>query len=276
MLRKLFDTKKIGHTGTLDPIAEGVLIVCIGKATRLADYITKKDKTYKTEMLLGISTDTYDTTGEMTGYHDPSMVDKSVITDTIRSFIGQQVQIPPKYSAKKVNGRKLYEYARQNEDVEIKGADIEIYSIDDITMTDDIYDTKNVVRISFEVRCSKGTYIRSLCNDIGEKLATGAVMDKLTRTAVGNFKIEDAYTYGQLVRMKDDGHLEECFIGLERAIDLESLEINEEESRMYKYGIKISTLKEQGDYIIKTEDGQIIGIGYIDGNGCLTGKVSLS
>ncbi|MFA7673816.1 MAG: tRNA pseudouridine(55) synthase TruB [Clostridia bacterium] len=275
MLRKLFDTKKIGHTGTLDPIAEGILIVCIGKTTRLADYIIKKDKTYKTEMLLGISTDTYDTTGAITRYIDPSKLDKVIITDTVRSFIGQQIQIPPKYSAKKVDGRKLYEYARNNEDVKIKGASIEIYSINDIRVNDEIYNAEKVIRISFEVNCSKGTYIRSLCNDIGEKLATGAVMDKLMRTAVGNFKVEDAYTYEQLVSLQDEGCLEKCFIGLESAIDLVSLKINEEELRKYKYGIKISTEKEQGDYVIKLGNGEIIGIGYIDSNGCLTGKVSL-
>jgi tRNA pseudouridine55 synthase len=260
----------------LDPIAEGVLVVCIGKATRLADYIIKKKKTYQTEMILGFTTDTYDTTGEFTGYNDPSILDAGIIIDTVRSFIGRQMQVPPKYSAKKVDGKKLYEYARKHEDVEIKGSEIEIYSINDIKLKIEMYEAKKIVRISFEVICSKGTYIRSLCNDIGEKLTVGAVMDKLTRTAVGDFRIENAYVYEQLVKLKEEGCLENCFIGVESAIDIQSFSLSEDELKKYKYGIKIHTEKEQGDYIIKSGNGEIVGIGYIDNNACLTGKVSLN
>ena len=160
--RGIFGQKKIGHTGTLDPLAEGVLILCLGKATKLADIIVSKEKEYRCTMLLGMETDTEDVTGKVLKEADMSQVtslSEDHIREVISSFIGEQSQVPPIYSALKINGRKLYDYARSGETVEIPARDITVYDIK--------IDKIMLPQVEFVVRCSKGTYIRSLCRDMG-------------------------------------------------------------------------------------------------------------
>ena len=184
-LRGILKQKKIGHTGTLDPDAEGVLVVCLGKATKLCEVLTDKDKSYEATLLLGKTTDTEDSSGKILTESEVH-VTKEEVEAAIQSFIGEYDQIPPMYSALKVNGKKLCDIARKNpdKDIEIASREIEIYSIELIEFHNDFAKIK--------VFCKKGTYIRSLVNDIGQKLGCGAYMTDLIRTKAGNFMIEKA------------------------------------------------------------------------------------
>lgn len=184
-MRGILKIKKIGHTGTLDPDAVGVLPVCVGKATKLVDLITEKDKTYEAVMKLGISTDTQDITGKVLKTSEVN-VNLPQITQVIQSYIGEYPQLPPMYSAIKVGGKRLYELARQGKEVE---RERRLVLIKDICILD--Y-SKEENEVTVRVDCGKGTYIRTLLHDIGETLGCGATMKSLVRTAVGQFKIEEA------------------------------------------------------------------------------------
>ena len=191
ILSKEFNTKKIGHTGTLDPIASGVLVICMGKSLKIVDLITSYDKEYIAKVVLGIETDTLDITGNIVDKKDVNNITKDRIDRVLKSFLGKSTQEVPKYSAVKVNGRKLYEYARNNIDIKLPKREIEVY---DIELLGDIEKQDNLTIFSFRVRVSKGTYIRSLIRDIGIKLNTCACMKDLIRTKQGNFTIDNSYT----------------------------------------------------------------------------------
>ena len=210
-LRGIYGQKKIGHTGTLDPMAEGVLIVCLGQATKLSDLILTKDKQYIAKMKLGVVTDTDDTSGNIKAskedvakelFEDVSSIEER-LKITFGEFVGPSMQIPPMYSAIKVNGKKLYEYARAGIEIEREARPIEIY---DIQLQEIFPETQEV---SFSVRCSKGTYIRSLIRDIGEKLEVGATMSGLLRDDINGIKATDGYKISDLQSLKDMGRLEE-------------------------------------------------------------------
>ena len=198
-LRGILKMKKIGHTGTLDPDAEGVLPVCIGKATRVCDLLTDKDKVYEAVMLLGKETDTQDMTGTIL---KESEVNLSVeeVKQCIESFVGEYAQIPPMYSALKVGGKKLYELAREGKTVERKARNVMIHSIKILCV--------DLPRVEMEVSCSKGTYIRTLCHDIGEKLGVGGCMESLLRVQVGRFVLADSLRLSEIQKAKEDGNLE--------------------------------------------------------------------
>lgn len=199
-LRGILGMKKIGHTGTLDPDAVGVLPVCLGKATKICDMITDWDKTYEAVMLLGTVTDTLDISGQVISQNEVNVTTVEII-DVIDSFVGEIQQVPPMYSALKQNGKKLYELARQGIEVERKSRTVNIKSIhiNDIDLEDNT--------VTFTVECSKGTYIRSLCDDIGKKLGCGACMKKLTRKRVGVFGIDESITLEQIEKLRDEGIL---------------------------------------------------------------------
>lgn len=184
-LRGILKQKKIGHTGTLDPEAEGVLVVCLGKATKLCDILTDKAKSYETTMMLGRTTDTEDNTGKVLS-EGKVTVSEQQIKEAILSYVGKYAQIPPMYSAIKVNGRKLYELAREGIEIEREPRQVEIYEIKILSM--------ELPYVTFQVSCSKGTYIRSLCRDIGEKLGCGAVMDSLIRDSVNAAETGKVFT----------------------------------------------------------------------------------
>jgi tRNA pseudouridine55 synthase len=188
-LRGIVKQKKIGHTGTLDPDAVGVLPVCFGNATKLCDMMTDRSKEYEACMRLGVTTDTQDMSGKVLSEAEVSVTPEQ-IREAIMSFVGGYEQIPPMYSALKVNGKKLYELARAGKEIERQPRHVDIPSIK-ITEI-------NIPLVSFVVECSKGTYIRSLCDDIGKKLGCGATMETLKRTRVGNFHIEDSITLSEL------------------------------------------------------------------------------
>lgn len=182
MVRKISNVKKVGHAGTLDPEASGVLPVCIGKATKAIDYIMGDFKIYETELKLGVITDTYDREGVILKESEVNASEDEII-QAINSFAGEINQVPPMYSALKVNGKKLYELARAGIEIERQARPILIYNIDIMSI--------NIPYVKFRVKCSKGTYIRSLCYDIGEQLNCGGMMWNLQRIATGQFKIED-------------------------------------------------------------------------------------
>ena len=192
-LRGILKMKKIGHTGTLDPDAEGVLPVCIGKATRVCDLLTDKDKVYEAVMLLGKETDTQDMTGTIL---KEAKVNLSIeeVKQCIESFVGEYAQIPPMYSALKVNGKKLYELAREGKTIERKARPVKILEL--------TIEEIDLPRVTMTVTCSKGTYIRTLCHDIGEKLGICACMEELTRIRVGIFEIQDALRLSEVEELQ--------------------------------------------------------------------------
>lgn len=199
-LRGIVHQKKIGHTGTLDPDAEGVLPICLGTATKLCDMLTDKSKTYHTVFKLGVVTDTQDITGTVQE-ENAVLCTKQQILNTIMSFVGRYEQVPPMYSAKKVNGKKLYEYAREGKVVERKACSVIIHSIEQIEVNLE----KN--EISMDVSCSKGTYIRTLCHDIGQQLGCGACMLSLLRTKVSTFYIKDSLSLEKIALLQQTGEL---------------------------------------------------------------------
>lgn len=199
-LRGILHMKKIGHTGTLDPDAEGVLPVVLGKATKLVDLLTEKEKTYEAVMYLGVETDTQDMTGTVLRELPVSVTEEEVAA-VAKQFLGEQQQIPPMYSAVKVNGKKLYEFAREGITVERKPRKVCFYQIQ-------ILETV-FPRVKFSVTCSKGTYIRTLCHDIGRRLGCGACMEELLRTRSGQFTLEDSLTLEEIRQCAEQGNLEE-------------------------------------------------------------------
>lgn len=209
-LRGICGQKKIGHTGTLDPEATGVLPVCLGSGTKLCDMLTDKDKEYVAELMLGVETDTQDMTGTVLTRH-PVAVSQEQVRDAVLSFQGSYMQVPPMYSALKVNGKKLYELAREGKEVERQAREVRIEEIEILQMH------FPVVRL--RVVCSKGTYIRTLCADIGQKLGCGGAMESLVRTRVGKFSLEQALTLGQLQELKDRGRLAEAVAPVESVFD---------------------------------------------------------
>ncbi len=190
--RKLYDTRQVGHTGTLDPMATGVLPVLIGRAVKASDYLMMHDKEYVAEMKLGITTDTEDVTGEILTRNENIPSEEEVLA-ACESFVGKIMQVPPMYSALKVGGRKLVDIAREGGEVEREAREVEIYSLSAEKVSEDIY--------RMRVACSKGTYIRTLCADIGKKLGCGAAMASLVRTRTGNFTLEDSVTVEELDNM---------------------------------------------------------------------------
>jgi len=210
LIRRLTGIKRVGHTGTLDPMATGVLPICIGSATRITEYLDQDEKTYRCTMQLGIETDTQDIWGQILRERPVENISPDRIAEAVFSFQGDVIQIPPKYSALKVNGKRLYEYARAGQEVEIKSRHIFIskMSLDEICGN----------QITFTATCSKGTYVRTLCQDIGEKLGCGGTMTGLVRLATGMFRLEDAYTPETLKIMTKE-EIEQILIPVDVPLD---------------------------------------------------------
>lgn len=259
-LRGICKQKKIGHTGTLDPDAVGVLPVCLGSATRLCDMLTDKDKEYIAKLKLGLVTDTQDASGKVLWEKEVHVTAEEART-AILSFQGESMQIPPMYSARKVNGKKLYELAREGKEIERTPRPITVYRIEILE--------ENLPEFTIRVGCSKGTYIRTLCHDMGERLGCGAIMTALTRTRVGNFPIEQAYPLSRLQSLADEGRLEEALTPVEEAFkELESLHVREESSKALYNGnqLKCSDFccapkKEEGkEYRVYNDENKFFGV----------------
>ena len=293
-LRGILRMKKIGHTGTLDPEAEGVLPVCLGKATKLVGHLTDSDKTYRCVMRPGITTDTEDMTGRVTGEYGLAGLDPDKVLKTMLSFVGEYDQIPPMYSAKKVKGRKLYELAREGIEIERKPSRVYIRSISGVefdppgTDEDGSCDPEgageastehdppvgemdaaehDIYRVRFTVECSKGTYIRSLCRDIGEKLGCGAVMESLIRTRACGIDVKDCLTLSQIEAAVNEGP------GIERHIlPIEHFFMENPEIRVHGHTEKLvrngngflSPDIEPGKYRVYLEDGTFAALYDID------------
>lgn len=234
-LRGRLHIRRVGHTGTLDPMATGVLPVCFGKATRIIEYYDDDFKTYEAEMKLGMVTDTLDITGTVLETK-PVDVSEDDVIQTIDSFRGWITQIPPKYSALKVNGKPLYKYAREGVEVEIKSRKIYVEDIQPVEVN------LGENRILFRVTCSKGTYIRTICDDIGKKLGCGGTMTSLQRIQSGCFRVEDARTLPEILEMTDE-ELERCVIPMdETLVHLGRIELKSMESVPFYYnGREIDT-----------------------------------
>lgn len=202
-LRGILKQKKIGHTGTLDPMATGVLVVCLGQATKLVDFLTQGTKEYRAKMKLGLSTDTEDITGKVLEEREVT-VDEDAVLECINSFVGKYDQIPPMYSAIKKDGKKLYEYARAGVSIEREARGVEIISIENIDI--------QLPNISFDVHCSKGTYIRSLCRDIGEKLGCLGTLTALERSNVHGFVLDDAYKLDEIETIFKNGNINDIVL----------------------------------------------------------------
>jgi tRNA pseudouridine55 synthase len=205
-LRGILKQKKIGHTGTLDPDAEGVLPICLGKGTKLCDMLEDKDKVYHAVLLLGQSTDTQDTSGQVIEKREVQCSEAQVI-EAIHSFVGEYNQIPPMFSALKVNGKKLYELAREGKVIAREPRRVNIYHIE-------IEEIK-LPRVTFQVSCSKGTYIRTLCNDIGEKLDSLGCMEQLVRTRANGLEIKDSLKLSEIEELRDRNSLAEKIVAID-------------------------------------------------------------
>ncbi len=253
-LRGILKQKKIGHMGTLDPNAVGVLPVCLGKATKLCDILSEKDKTYHATLLLGVTTNTQDTTGEVIQRAEQEKIDglkEEQVFETVKSFIGDYEQIPPMFSAIKIQGRKLYQLARLGKEIE---RDPRHCRILDITVT-----KVDLPRVDMHVTCSKGTYIRTLCHDIGEKLGVGGAMESLVRTRVERFKVEESLTLSQIEEAKKLGTLENYVIPVDEMLNQYSKCIVAEQAEKLVYNGNIFT---SGNTLLKMkhEDGQIVRV----------------
>lgn len=257
--------EKVGHTGTLDPNATGVLPLLVGKGTKLSYYLVEHDKEYVVTLQLGKKTDTADCEGNVIEEKDvkeDSLI-KENVEKVLNSFLGKQEQVPPMYSAIKVNGKKLYEYARKNETVEIKPRKIEIYEIELLSIC------KEEKQIAFKVKCSKGTYIRSLCEDISQKLNTVGYMKELQRTIVGNFYIENSITIEELEQNKDNAEfMKKHFINIEDFFKNEdnSIKLNSRKLELFLNGVKLTYQLKDGLYRIYNENKKFVGIGMAKNN----------
>lgn len=259
VLRGILKQKKIGHTGTLDPAAEGVLMVCLGNATKLCTFLEDKDKEYECRMLLGVTTDTEDTTGTVLEKKDVDCSEEEIV-EAIKSFLGDIKQIPPMYSALKKDGKKLYELAREGKVIEREARDIKIFRIDIKEI--------NIPYVTFTVHCSKGTYIRSLCRDIGEKLGCGGCMDHLKRTAVSFFEEKDSLKLSQIEELAKVGKIDDFILKTEEVFkDLDSLYVLPESKRIIDNGnpLLIDNVKELA---AEPAEGKMYRVINVEGNFC--------
>lgn len=249
-LRRVTKIKQIGHTGTLDPFAEGVLPICIGKATRLIEYL-KDDKAYIGTVQLGKSTTTYDIEGEGVKDSDKT-VTKDEIEQALNSFRGDIEQFPPIYSAIKVKGKKLYEYARKGEDVKIEPRRVNIKELKILN-----YD-KNNRQLELYIACSKGTYIRSIANDLGEKLGTYGHLIKLVRVQAGDFVVNESVKLEELATQKQ---VEKNLIYPLEYLDYTKIELSSEEYEKVSHGMPISCNNSQNGTVILTKNNKLIAVG---------------
>ncbi|HFE9700585.1 TPA: tRNA pseudouridine(55) synthase TruB [Clostridium perfringens] len=264
MVRRVAKMKKVGHTGTLDPAASGVLPVCLGKATKIIDYIMENKKVYRVNLKLGMVTDTYDLEGEVLREKDASHITKDEILNCINSFVGTIDQVPPMYSALKQNGVRLYELARQGIEVHREARKITIYSIENIKI-------ESNDNIQMDVCCSKGTYIRSLCYDIGEKLNVGATMTALERIQNGPFTKEEAINIEDLTEKLLEKHI----ISIEKALDsFEKITVNEKFGKLLRNGVKVFDNRMYSEevefnklYRVYEDNGVFLGLGKRDEKG---------
>jgi tRNA pseudouridine55 synthase len=253
IVRRLLNLKKVGHVGTLDPLATGVLVVCVGEATKLSPFLTSDDKEYVAEILIGEGSDTEDTEGTITDRLDVQSLDDQMVDDVLEGLVGTLKQLPPMYSAVKINGRKLYDYALHNQEVEREEREITIF---DLKRVSPVMLSDGIATFSFRTKVSKGTYIRTLCVEIGKRLGYPALMKNLCRTRSGQFRLEVATSTENLRQGKFD------MIPMLEALDLPKVEITLQNKKMIENGmmVKVETVGSNEPLIAFTENQKLVGI----------------
>lgn len=249
ILRRLYDTPRVGHTGTLDPMATGVLPILLGRAVKASDYLVSEEKEYIATLRLGLTTDTLDTTGEVLTTSDIIPTEDQVIA-AAKSFVGEIEQIPPMYSAIKIDGQKLVDLARAGETVERKPRQVEIKELDIEKLSD--------IEYKLRIVCSKGTYVRTLCADIGDKLGCGGAMSSLVRVRTGNFTLEHAITVEELEKMTFEERVDLPLPTVKLFEDLNTISVNDFYAKLIRGGTELYQRK----LGTKFEDGQLIRIMY--------------
>jgi tRNA pseudouridine55 synthase len=255
---KICGTKKVGHTGTLDPLASGVLPICIGRATKIVDYIMEETKVYQAELMLGIKTDTYDREGKILS-QKTVVVSEEAILQVVNSFLGEIYQEPPMFSALKVNGKRLYELARQGITIDRNMRKVNIYNLEILAISLPV--------VTFRVTCSKGTYIRSLCNDIGEKLGLGGTMWSLNRVQTGVFSLDNAVDLSSI----NKDNIAQYIIPIEDALEkYDKLSFNSKVEKLLLNGVKINNeyllkgIDQNKIYRVYLNEEKFIGLGIRD------------
>lgn len=256
-LRGITGQRKIGHTGTLDPEAEGVLPVCLGRATKVCDLLTDRDKTYEAVLFLGIRTDTQDVTGTVTDRGDVRGITREMVEQAAHKYVGEYDQIPPMYSALKVNGKKLYELAREGKTIERKARRVRIYELEILE--------EALPRVRLRVRCSKGTYIRTLCDDIGADLGCYGCMEALLRTRVGPFALEEACRLEEVASALKTGELGKMLCPIDRLFaEYPAVRVKEGWEKLAYNGNGLKRSMTDGDREIK--DGACVRLYDVGGN----------
>ncbi len=256
-LRGVLHERRIGHSGTLDPLATGLLVVFVGRATRAVEFAEADSKEYLAGLRLGLSTDTQDITGNVMTRSD-KLPDESAVREAIGHFLGDIEQIPPMYSAIKIGGKKLYELARKGDSVERPPRRIRVSSIEIEGRSGEDY----LLRIS----CSKGTYVRTLCNDIGETLGCGACMSSLRRTRAGAFSVDNAHSLDEIEAAAKDGRLSGILLPVDTLFaDYPELEVGKNASKRLKTGNIINISAENGDYRVYSDSGEFLLLGRVEG-----------
>lgn len=262
-LRRMFSFKKIGHAGTLDPSASGILLACVGKTTKIARFLTEYDKEYEAVIKLGVTTDTYDQEGKITQTKDHSKITEEQVREVVKSFTGEIWQIPPLFSAIKQKGRKLYQYARSGKEVERKKRKVFIKDIQVLEI--------KLPYVKLKVNCSKGTYIRSLANDLGKRLGCGAYLFSLCRTRVGPFGLKDSLDLEAIEKIRNEDKIGDSLISTEKALaHIPSVVVKDSFAKRIKEGPNLfssSVLSPEKEFdkdemiCIKNNQGEIIAIG---------------
>lgn len=257
-LRGILHERRIGHSGTLDPLATGLLVVFVGRATRAVEFAESDTKEYIAGIRLGVSTDTQDITGNVLSRCENS-VSKEELSCAISHFVGETEQIPPMYSAVKIGGKKLYELARRGETVERKPRKISVSKLEIIGEQNGDY--------TLVVCCSKGTYIRTLCNDIGQKLGCGACMSSLRRIKAGAFSVEDAFTIDNVIAAANDGTIDKLILPVDSLFaGYAALKVSENAGKKLKNGNIIKCSAENGIYRVYSENGEFLLLGEVCGD----------
>jgi len=263
-LRGILKMKRLGHAGTLDPMATGVLPIFVGNSTKACDIMPDNTKSYRAGFCLGKTSDTQDITGKILSESDIAVAEQDILS-VIPELTGKIMQLPPMYSAVQVNGQRLYDLARKGVEVERQAREIEVFSIDLISY--DCTSREGVLDIS----CGKGTYIRTIINDIGEKLGCGGIMTSLIRTSAGGFSLEDCFTFEEIQQARDENRLEELILPIERVFTkLPKLRLNDAQTRMYKNGVKLdlsrinNIIPDISEYALYGSDGGFIGTSFAD------------
>lgn len=272
-LRRIFNTRAVGHAGTLDPAASGVLPLAIGKATRLLEYLVAADKTYTAEITFGIATDTLDQEGEIIWRSEtPPIISQSDLQVVLDAMLGAQMQIPPAYAAIKLRGRPLYSYARAGEEITMPARPIVIDALSVIE-----FESGSIPKLLLRIKCSKGTYVRSLARDIAAKLGTRGTLTFLLREDVGKFNINESFTLEEITRLVEDGKAKDCLLPPITALQhVAKIVLDKQTAERFLHGQRIRLVAKPKDGLVAVlYAGLLLGVGNVE-QGCLSPRKVLA